>query len=182
MERPFEDVKISWRLVARSFSQETFRDLRKAVTMTTPETPHDDIWSIAEGDALGKPRYIRFRTELQQKSADPAYPRLIQIVWKYEADENGLPSLETATDLRAFEDKLRSSVESEKIGLLVAVCTNNGEREWMFYTSGVSDFERCLNEMQDEQDEQDEFPIDVTSAKDPKWSAFFEETLGSFES
>ncbi len=143
--------------------------------MTTSEPLQDDGWSIAEGEENGKPLYIRFRDKFRGKAADAAYPRLIQIVWKYKADENGLPSLDEVPLMRALESQLVEAVESPNIGVLVAVCTNNGEREWMFYVSAVADFERCLNAVQEGQEE---FPIDVTSARDPKWSAFYEETLG----
>lgn len=133
-------------------------------------------WSIAEGEENGKPLYIRFRDEFRDKGADAAFPRLIQIVWKYEADESGLPTMEVIPSLKAFESRLVEAVEPEKIGILVAVCTNNGEREWMFYASGVTEFQERLNTIQEGDEEP--FPIDVTSARDPKWSAFFEETLG----
>ncbi len=132
-------------------------------------------WSIAEGEENGKPLYIRFRDEFRDKGADGAFPRLIQIVWKYEADENGLPTREVGPVLKDFESRLVEAVEPEKIAVLVAVCTNNGEREWMFYASGVTEFQKLLNDIQDDEEL---FPIDVTSARDPKWTAFFEETLG----
>lgn len=136
-------------------------------------------WSIAEGEENGKPLYIRFRDEFRDKGADSAFPRLIQIVWKYESDENGLPTMEVVPALKAFESRLVEAVEPDKIAVLVAVCTNDGEREWMFYASGVTEFQNRLNEIQN--DDEEPFPIDVTSARDPKWSAFFEETLGGLD-
>lgn len=133
-------------------------------------------WSLAEGEENGKPLYIRFRDEYREKGADSAFPRLIQIVWKYEADEQGLPTMEVIPALKEFENLLIEAVEPEKIAVLVAVCTNNGEREWMLYAKGVSGFRERLNTLESEEEEP--FPIDITSAPDPKWTALFDDTLG----
>lgn len=136
-------------------------------------------WSIAEGEEDGKPLYIRFRDEFREKGPDSRFPRLIQIVWKYEADDKGLPSLEVVPALKSFESRLAEAVETDKLALLVAVCTHNGEREWMFYAQSVARFQERLNALQAEQDDEPPFPIDISSAPDPKWSAFFEDTLGA---
>lgn len=133
-------------------------------------------WSLAEGEDNGKPLYIRFREEYRESGADSAYPRLIQIVWKYSADQNGLPTDEVIPSLKDFESRLIEAVEPEKVAVLVAVCTNNGEREWMLYAKSVSEFQARLDAL--DPDQQDPFPIDITSALDPKWSAFFDDTIG----
>lgn len=133
-------------------------------------------WSIAEGEENGKPLYIRFRDAFSDKKADPTFPRVIQIVWKYQADEQGLPTEAEIPQLKAFESRLVEATEPNKVAVLVCVCTNNGAREWMFYASGDTAFEDCLNTISEDQEP---FPIDITSAPDPKWTAFFDEILGA---
>lgn len=139
---------------------------------------HNDDWSVAEGEEDGKPLYIRFRGELSDRlslaAAAAAFPRLVRIVWTYGADENGLPNADSIPQLKDFESRLVQAVQPTKIALLVAAITNNGQREWMFYASGLTVFERCLNEIQEGHDL---YPIEVTSARDPKWSAFQEDIL-----
>jgi hypothetical protein len=133
-----------------------------------------DNWALAEGEENGKPLYIRFREELREKPDVTEYPRLIRILWKYEPSENGLPSEETALQLRAFEARIVEAVQPSAVAVLVAAITHNGEREWMFYASAVAPFERALNELQEGSDL---YPIDVSSAPDPKWTAFYDDIL-----
>ncbi len=146
--------------------------------MTISEIIANDNWSIAEGEHNGKPLYIRFRSELRDRPDLSAYPLLIRIVWKYAGDNDGLPKPETGAQIKALEDMLAQAVQSDQISVLVAAITNSGQREWMFYATDVAPFETCLN---DAQQDKDPFPIEVTFERDPKWSAFYEELLGSID-
>ncbi len=144
--------------------------------MTISDILQNDSWAVAEGEENGKPLYIRFRDEFRHKPDVSAFPRLIQIVWKYEADENGLPTTESIPALKGFESRLVEAVQPEGIAVLVAAMTNNGEREWMFYAAGLAAFEKVLNEIQEGEEI---YPIDVSSARDPKWTAFYDEVLSA---
>lgn len=144
--------------------------------MTISEILQNDSWAVAEGEENGKPLYIRFRDEFRHRPDVSAFPRVVQIVWKYEGDENGLPTPEVGPSLKEFESRLTEAVEPERVGVLVAACTNNGEREWVFYASGLAAFERVLNEIQEGHEI---YPIDVSSARDPKWTAFYDEILSA---
>jgi hypothetical protein len=141
--------------------------------MSTSENLENVNWSVAEGEDDGKPLYIRFRDEFRGRPA-AQFPRLIRIVWSYEADEKGLPTLEAIPSLKDFESRLVQAARA--IAVLVAAITNNGQREWMFYASGLAAFEACLNSIQEGQEL---YPIEVTSARDPKWSAYTEDILDS---
>lgn len=142
--------------------------------MTISEILERDLWSLAEGEQDSKPVFIRFRGEFLSRPDIAGFPRMIRIVWPYEPDENGLPSLEVATDLRAFEGRMVEAVQPDGIALLVAAITHNGEREWLFYASELGAFERCLNACQEGHDP---YPIDVSTASDPKWSALYDDIL-----
>lgn len=146
---------------------------RKGMTIT--EILENDNWSLAEGEENGRPLYIRFRGDFAQRPDVSSFPRLIQIVWTYTPDENGLPDPESIPRLKAFESRLVEAVQPSGIAVLVAAITNDGKREWMLYASSSSAFERCLNEIQEGEDL---YPIDVTAAPDPKWTAFYDEVLG----
>jgi len=144
--------------------------------MTVAEILENDSWSLAEGEEDGKPLYIRFRGEFRERPDVSAFPRLVRILWSYDADDRGLPTPEAIPRLKDFEQRLVAAVQPGGIGVLVAAVTNNGQREWMFYASGLKAFERALNEIQEGQEL---YPIDVSSARDPQWSGLHEELLSS---
>lgn len=144
--------------------------------MTVSQILQNDHWSLAEGEDNGKPLFIRFRGDFRHKPDVSAFPRLVRILWSYQADENGLPTAEAVSGLKAFEQRLVEATQPAGIGVLVAAITNAGLREWMFYASGLKAFERALNEIQVGHDL---YPIEVTSARDPAWSALHEEILDS---
>lgn len=146
--------------------------------MTISDIVAGDNWSIAEGEHNGKPLYFRFRTELQDRPEVSAFPRLIRVVWKYAGDNDGLPKPDAGAQIQAFESRLVEAVQPAEIAVLAAAITNSGKREWMFYAKEVAAFESSLNDIQQDNEP---FPIDVTFERDPKWAVFYEDLLGSFD-
>lgn len=148
----------------------------KAMPSTIPSIVKNDLWSLAEGAHNDKPLVIRFREEFRNKPDLSSYPRLVRVLWTYPADASGMPDSEASDQMGVFEDRLVAAVEPSQTAVLVAVLTNDGQREWLFYTSEVAEFGRRLSEMPQENDR---YPIDLSTESDPAWSTFYDNILAS---
>lgn len=133
-----------------------------------------DLWSIAEGEHKGKPLVIRYRGEFRKKPDLSAYPRLVRVVWSFDANPSGMPSAAISQQMSVFEDRLVGAVESNQSSVLVAVITNSGQREWLFYTSDVAKFGQGLTDMPQEKER---YPIIISSERDPTWNALYKNIL-----
>ena len=138
----------------------------------------DDRWAVAEGMHNEKPLLIRFRNELQERPDVSAYPKLVKVVWSYSGGRTGLPDKSTDENMERFENHLVKAVEPVRIGVLVAVVTNDGTRKWVFYVSNVSAFGRALNDMPQEREP---YPIQITAEDDPAWSFLYENIISGIK-
>lgn len=107
-------------------------------------------------------------------SADRAlFSNLVIIRWQYADPNTGnLPDDDTLDQMTEFEDAVLEASDHEKYwGSGVAVLTQNGVREWRFYTPDTSEFmdnfNRVLSEM-------DPFPLVFEAFDDPEWVALAE--------
>ncbi len=144
--------------------------MRKTVTQIIEA----DQWSLAEGLHNDKPLLIRYRSELSSKPDVSAYPVLIRVTWPFATDSTGMPDSSSSDAMATFEDRLVSAVEPTQDAALVAVITNNGQREWLFYTSSAQEFCRRLTDMPQEEER---YPISLMLETDPDWSVLHENIL-----
>ncbi|MDX2220865.1 MAG: DUF695 domain-containing protein [Burkholderiales bacterium] len=133
-----------------------------------------NLWSVAEGEHKNKPLVIRYRGEFRKKPDLSAYPRLVRVVWSFDANPSGMPSTSTSQQMSVFEDRLVAAVEPSQTSVLVAVITNSGQREWLFYTSDVAKFGQRLTDMPQEKER---YPIAISSESDPAWNALYNDIL-----
>ena len=70
----------------------------------------------------------------------------VEITWKYEGDEKGMPIDVLAEQMENVQETLRKAMEKDKLSILTAVYTGAGEKIWVFYTRTVRVFGERLNE------------------------------------
>lgn len=86
------------------------------------------------------------RDELTEFIQSGKLKERVEITWKYEGDEKGMPSDELAAQMETVEETLRKVMEKDKLAILTAVYTGAGEKIWVFYTRTVRVFGERLNE------------------------------------
>lgn len=86
------------------------------------------------------------RDELTEFIQSGKLKERVEITWKYEGDEKGMPSDELAARMETVEETLRKVMEKDKLAILTAVYTGAGEKIWVFYTRTVRVFGERLNE------------------------------------
>lgn len=86
------------------------------------------------------------RDELTEFIQSGKLKERVEITWKYEGDDKGMPSDELAAQMETVEETLRKVMEKDKLAILTAVYTGAGEKIWVFYTRTVRVFGERLNE------------------------------------
>ena len=134
-----------------------------------------DLWAMAEGENNDKPLMIRFRSELRGVEDVSGYPELLLINWNYQSDENGLPTEASVEAIDDFEDLMLAALEHDFQSVVVCVITNDGSRQWVFYTSGVDEAATRINAMPQKPKP---YPIELLTDDDAEWAYFKDNILG----
>lgn len=86
------------------------------------------------------------RDELTEFIQSGKFKERVEITWKYEGDEKGMPMDALAEQMENVQETLRKAMEKDKLSILTAVYTGAGEKIWVFYTRTVRVFgERLMN-------------------------------------
>lgn len=77
------------------------------------------------------------RDELTEFIQSGKFKERVEITWKYEGDEKGMPMDALAEQMENVQETLRKAMEKDKLSILTAVYTGAGEKIWVFYTRTV---------------------------------------------
>lgn len=134
--------------------------------MITSEELDSMEWSVAETSHEGFPIWYRWRL-FRVDFPKELMPTRLNIFWQMSASNNdGLPTQEEFENMKLFEDRLVSAVESDCHSILSVVITTNAKREFVFHTSDPSGFVERLSEMPQEENR---YPIKIIQNADPRW-------------
>jgi len=130
----------------------------------------DDTWSLGEGKHNDKPLVIRFRQNLLPLAGHPEYPNRLKISWTFRAKTaNGMPTPDEGNEMGTFEDRLVEALEKGNQAILTVVVTNDGKRDWYFYTSDVTETGKRINDMPQEKEA---YPVQISVARDEAWDFY----------
>lgn len=86
------------------------------------------------------------RDELKEFMESGKLKDRVEITWKYEGDEKGMPSEELAAKMEEVEEAIKKAMEKDKLAILTSVYTGGNEKVWIFYTRTTHVFGERLNE------------------------------------
>ncbi len=132
----------------------------------------EDQWAVAEGIHNDLPLMIRFRNKLVSGINVSKHPRVIKIYWEYAEHQSGMPSKRDSELMEKFENRMVDALESDLAGVLTAVITTNGSREWVYYVKSVDEFGSRLHNMPQEKEP---YPIQIETEVDSGWGYFFDQ-------
>ncbi len=95
----------------------------------------------------------------------------VEITWKYEGDEGGMPSEALAEKMEAVQETLRKAMEKDKLSILTEVSTGAGEKMWIYYTRTARVFGERLNEVLMPFEL---LPITIYTELDPEWEEYLD--------
>ena len=126
-------------------------------------------WYLAESEIDGLIAFVRFRDNVESLILSRKYSRYLRVVWEFAADEYGLPNDEDTQRLEDFENNLCEALEADDHAVLTFAMTNDGLRQWVFYTQDVQESGRRINKMPQEKER---YPIELTTEEDPNWEEY----------
>jgi hypothetical protein len=138
-----------------------------------------DHWAVAEGEKETRPFLLRFRTPVIGRDEGGEYVHLLEVVWGYADEGSGeMPSGDALDEMTTFENRLCEAWESHGVAFLAAVLTFDGARQWVFYTRNVAECGRRIDAMPNEQDP---YPIELTTREDAAWTFLHDELLAQVD-
>lgn len=93
----------------------------------------------------------------------------VEITWKYETGEGGMPDAATAERMEQAETALKKAMEKDKLAILTGVYTGGNRKIWVFYTRTVRVFGERLNEALAPFEL---FPLEIYTELDPEWEEY----------
>jgi hypothetical protein len=89
-------------------------------------------WGLAIGEDQQSPVIVRYLQQPGTEESQGRFSRRVLIQWQYEAMmANGMPTRDQSHQMDIFEGALLKTVEHAGQGLLTAVVTQDGSREWL---------------------------------------------------
>ena len=107
-----------------------------------------DVWFTAlSQNEEGQIITISGRDELDEFIQTGKYKERVEITWKYDGDEKGMPSESVGELMESVEETLRKAMEKkDKLAIMTSIYTGGNEKVWVFYTRTVCVFGERLNE------------------------------------
>ncbi len=109
------------------------------------------------------------RDELTEFIQSGKFKERVEITWKYEADDKGMPVETIAEQIDEVQEVLKKAMEKDKLSILTGVYTGSGERIWVYYTRTVRVFGERLNEALAPFEL---LPISIYTELDPEWEEY----------
>ncbi len=133
----------------------------------------EEPWLLATGTHCDAPMVCRLRTRPPSDEERAQYPQLVMIRWTFEPedDDDALPEEEELEAMAALEGTLHAAMTAQGWGMIAAVVTAGGVREWRVYTQDLERFQQGLN---DALEGQPRYPLDFEVFDDPDWRAYDE--------
>lgn len=111
------------------------------------------------------------RDELTEFIQSGKFKERVEITWKYEADDKGMPVETVAEQIDEVQEVLKRAMEKDKLSILTGVYTGSGERIWVYYTRTVRVFGERLNEALAPFEL---LPISIYTELDPEWEEYLD--------
>ena len=122
-------------------------------------------------DESGNLVTIYGRDELGEFIHSGKFKERVEITWKYEGDEKGMPGDALAEQMENVQEALKKAMEKDKLSILTAVYTGAGEKVWIYYTRTVRVFGERLNEALSSFEL---LPISIYTEIDPEWEEYLD--------
>lgn len=129
-----------------------------------------NVWftALSENDN-GQIVIVSGREELSEFMQSGKFKERVEITWKYEGDDKGMPSEELSVRIEAVQEALQKAMEKDKLSILTSVYTGGGEKIWVFYTRTTRVFGERLNEALAPFEL---LPISIYAEVDPDWEEY----------
>lgn len=131
----------------------------------------DEWFTALSENESGNLVIIYGRDELTEFIQSGKFKERVEITWKYDGDEKGMPADALAEQMENVQEALKKAMEKDKLSILTAVYTGAGEKIWVFYTRTIRVFGERLNESLASFEL---LPISIYTEIDPEWEEYLD--------
>lgn len=131
----------------------------------------DEWWTCPAEADNGQLIMVTGRRDMAVVQATGKYVYRVEITWRYEPDETGMPDVATSSLMEEVQDALQSDFMKDPVAVLTGIYTGAGERNWVFYTMNLRIFDRKLNE---DLARFERLPLEIYAENDPDWNEYNE--------
>lgn len=130
-----------------------------------------DWWTSPTESETGKLIMVTGRSDMDSVINSGKYNDRVEITWKYEGDNTGMPDYATSSCMEKVQEAIENVFDKDPVAILTGIYTGDGERNWILYAQSLKIFERKLN---DTLASFDLLPITIYVEKDPQWNEYKE--------
>jgi hypothetical protein len=135
-----------------------------------PRDPSPNDWSLGQGERDGFPMIVRIANAFAGLAPLPDFDHHILVSVHFRNRKpNGFPSSEEGDDLQNLEVGLCGALEAGNGSLCALVVTNNGLRDFIFYTRNVESARQTIDGCSRLLDG---FVVEFTIEPDPNWDIY----------
>lgn len=131
----------------------------------------NDWWTSPSESENGRLIMVTGRRNVKKFRNNPRFNIRVEITWKYDSDDSGMPDKETSVLMENVHDILSEIFDKDPVAVMTGVYTGDGERNWVFYTLSTHIFGRKINEALSELPL---LPITIYCENDPDWNEYEE--------
>lgn len=128
-------------------------------------------WTAPTESENGNLIIVTGRAEMDAFRTSGKYNDRIEVTWKYDADEKGMPDFKTSSLMETVTDKLNEVFDADPVAIMTGIYTGDGERTIVFYCRSLNIFGKKFNEALAEFEL---LPLTLYAEKDPEWNEYLE--------
>lgn len=131
----------------------------------------NEWWTSPQESESGRLILVTGRKDIDKFRKNPKFSIRVEISWKYDEQEDGMPGLTTSRMMEEVTDRLQAMFLKDPVAVMTGIFTGDGIREWVFYTLSTNIFGRKLNEALADLPL---LPLEVSCENDSRWEAYDE--------
>lgn len=129
----------------------------------------DKWWSYPAEAEDGKTIIVTGRDAIDHYKDSGKYIYRIDVKWKYNALENGMPEESDAKLMEEVTNALLDAFKKDPIGVITGIYTGDGERDWVIYTKNLKIFSIVFNKALEELPT---IPFVIEAEEDKDWEEY----------
>lgn len=131
----------------------------------------DEWWTSPTESENGKLIMVTGRRGVESVMQSGKFNDRVEISWKYDSDDSGMPDKETAMLMEAVDESLKKTFKKDPIAVITGIYTGDGERNWVMYVKNINIFNNYLNKALAQFPL---LPLELYAEKDPEWDEYKE--------
>ncbi len=128
-------------------------------------------WTAPTESESGRLIMVTGRKDIDNFRSNERFKIRIEVTWKYEGDENGMPDTATSQLLEEAQNALQNEFHKDPVAVLTGIFTGDDQRDWIFYATSTHIFGKKINKALADFPQ---LPISIYAENDPEWQEYDE--------